>query len=263
MEGLDVVKKVIRDAGKKVMSFYGADVEVSYKDSSSPVTRADLVSEKVILDGLESFGYGILSEESVDDLERLKAERVWVVDPLDGTKDFINKTGEFSIMIGLVERGEVVLGCVFAPALGRLYYAERGIGAFLELEDGSQEKLRVSRVRDHSKVRMLVSRFHLLDLERDFSLSMGINNMIECGSAGLKMCKIAEGSADLYLNTSDKTYEWDVCAADLILNEAGGAIVTMRGNDIAYNKENPRNLDGFVASNGLLNDEVISFRRNY
>lgn len=251
MEELEVLKEVIRDAGEAIMAYYSKDVDVSVKSDFSPVTEADLASERVLLQGLGKFGYGVLSEETEDNLGRLTYEKIWVIDPLDGTKDFIGRTGEFSVMVGLVERGEIVMGAVYEPVSRKLYYAMKGGGAFLEVDGGVAEKLSVSKISDFSKVRMLISRFHLLEYEKGLAKRLGINNMVECGSAGIKICRIAEGNAELYINSSDKTFEWDICAADIVLTEAGGKIIDLNGERFSYNKKESRNEEGVVASNGL------------
>ena len=255
---LEALKRALRAAGWAVMKFYGQeDLEVRDKGEDNPVSAADLASEKALLEVFSDFGYGLLSEESEDDLKRLKAERVWVMDPLDGTKDFINQTGDFTIMVGLVEAGEVILGGVYKPNEDRLFYAVRGEGAFVE-EAGKVRELRVSDRKESSNWRLLVSRFHLRDEEVELSKGLGITEMVKSGSAGLKACRVAADEADLYVNTSEgKTYEWDICAADLIVTEAGGKVTDLDGKVIAYNKRDPRNMRGFLVSNGLAHERVL------
>lgn len=253
------MKKVIKEAGKATLQFYEKEQNVIYKDPRSPVTEADLAAEDIILEGLSSFGYAILSEETEDDLSRLTAEKVWIIDPLDGTKDFIQKTGDFSIMVGLSVRGEVVLGCVYVPVKDLLYYAVKGEGAFCEDGEGMIRQISVSKVEDFAEARMLVSRNHLLDFEQKLSATLGVKNLIPCGSAGFKSSLVADAVADIYINSSDRTFEWDICAADIIVSEAGGVVSDMSGAKIVYNKKDPRNLDGFVVANELLRQQIISF----
>ncbi|MBD3330882.1 3'(2'),5'-bisphosphate nucleotidase CysQ, partial [Candidatus Peregrinibacteria bacterium] len=220
----EVGARAIVRAGKRLLDFYKTDLSIEYKDDESPVTKADLASEAIILDELGEFDYPILSEESRGDLSRLEADLVWIVDPLDGTKDFIHHTGDFSVMIGLACKGESVLGLVYKPLEDKLYFAEKGKGAYCRDGEGRESRIKVSEVKKVEEIRLLVSRFHLLEVEKALVRDLGIHKTVESGSAGLKICKVAEGSAELYLNTSDKTAEWDICAADVILNEAGGRI---------------------------------------
>jgi len=255
-EILEKVKEVVREAGVEIMKKYGADNEIMKKKDKTLVTEVDLLSEKIILEGLKDFDYGILSEENLGANNRMGKERVWIIDPIDGTMDFIKKTGEFSVMIGLVENGKPILGVVYQPSEDKLYSAILGGGAFLE-EKGKIKKLEVSDNKNFSKVTMLGSRHHMKELEVKLCQDLGIVDFVTHGSAGLKICLIAEQKAGLYINSSDKTGEWDICAGDIILSEAGGKLTDMDGNDFVYNREQYLNLEGFVASNGLLHKKVI------
>lgn len=257
-EELKLMKEVVRKAGAAAMVFYGKESGIRDKGDDNPVTDADLASEEVILEGLAHLNYGILSEETEDDLIRLEKERVFVIDPLDGTKDFIGETGEFTIMIGLVENGETIAGVVYQPVLDRLYFAEQGQGAWLEKEGGEPVKLSVSEIDDPAEARLLISRSHLLELEQKVARRLGIVKLVPCGSAGLKISLIASGEADIYMNTSDKTFEWDLSAAAVIIFEAGGVLTDMNGKKILFNKKNPRNLNGFVVTNNLLQGNCLA-----
>lgn len=244
-------KEAILAAGEAVMSRYGRIESARLKSASQPVTEADLVSQRVILERLSVFDDGILAEETAQTNQRLAKKRVWLIDPLDGTKDFLQQTDEFTIMIGLVADHEPVLGLVYQPAKDVLYFAQKGGGAFKISAGGGEEKLRVSVVSEPARATLLVSRNHRLALEDRLAREMSIGRVVPCGSAGLKICLIAEGQADLYLNSSDKTWEWDIMAADIILSEAGGRLTDLAGRAFTYNRPNPRNRDGFVASNAL------------
>ena len=253
---LEKVKKVAREAGVEIMARYGADNEISKKKDKTLVTEVDLLSEKIILDGLAEYGYGILSEEKLGSRDRMSKKRVWIIDPIDGTMDFIKETGEFSVMIGLVENGRPILGVVYQPSVDKMYYASLGEGSFLE-ENGGIKKLEVSGNSDCAKASMLGSRHHMKGLEVRLCQNLGIVDFITHGSAGLKMCLIAEQKADIYINSSDKTGEWDICAGEIIINEAGGRVSDLDGDDFLYNRENYLNLNGFVVSNGVLHEKVI------
>lgn len=248
-----------KTAGTEILKYYDAP-KVQYKKGGSPVTEADLASEKLILEGLRQMasGYGIISEEKEDDKSRLQKDYVWVVDPLDGTTDFIQKTGEFSVMIGLVHKGEPIMGVVYQPELEKMYYAEKGRGAFIFIGEGDDIRLRVSPVADISKGRLVVSRNHLSKEDRGHAKKMGLENYIQAGSNGIKMCLIAQGNADLFFNTWTGMGEWDSCAPQIILTEAGGMVTGIDGKPITYNNPDPVNRYGLVASNGILHKEILA-----
>lgn len=254
---LEDVIRIIKKAGETVLFYYNKDYKIIDKGEDSPITEADMASNNFIISELEKYNYGILSEEFLSDVDRLKKERVWIIDPLDGTKDFIDKTGEFTIMIGLVENGIPVLGVVYQPAFDNLYYARQGEGAFLKTEENAPVRLKVSDSLLGEKTKLVSSRFHRSDLEIELAKDLGTKKIITCGSAGLKICKIASGEADLNINPSDKMGEWDVCAADIILQEAGGRLTDVLGEKIVYNKNEPRIEKGYVASNNIIHNPVI------
>lgn len=253
---LEKVKSVAREAGEAIMERYEKENEIMKKEDKTLVTEVDLLSEKIILEGLAEYGYGVLSEEKLGSVGRVDKKRIWVIDPIDGTMDFIKKTGEFSVMIGLVENGKSILGVVYQPSKNKMYYATLGGGAFLE-ENGEMIKLSVSKNNDCTEATMLGSRHHMKELEVKLCGDLGIVDFVTHGSAGLKICLIAEQEADIYINSSDKTAEWDICAADVILSEAGGKITDMSGDAFVYNRDNYINLNGFVCTNSLLHDEII------
>ncbi len=254
---IENVKKIAREAGNKIMGFYGKDYKLDYKDGDekNPVTEADLISDKIIRAGLKKYNLPILSEESADDESRLDSEYVWIVDPLDGTYDFIQKTDEFSVLIGLVKNKIPIFGVVYEPVTDRSYWAEKDKGAFVEHE-GRVKKIKVSDIDKFSEATILLSRNHLLDSEVEFCERAGIKNRLRAGSAGLKICRIAEGKAEIYVSFSHKVSEWDTCAGKVILEEAGGIITDMSGSDLTYNNSNPKHLNGFVASNRSLHEKI-------
>ena len=139
VSGIESVIDTIIEAGDRVREIYESDFEVSKKDDNSPITKADLESNKIIRAALEKTGIPILSEEDVDDKSRLNSDKIWIVDPLDGTTDFVNRTGEFTIMVGLVENHVPVMGLIYWPTKQKLYYAERGMGAFCSHSDTVEE----------------------------------------------------------------------------------------------------------------------------
>lgn len=249
--------EVVENAGEAAMEFY-EDPDVYYKKDDSPLTKADLASEKALLDSLREFGdFGFLSEETADDRSRLEKEYVWIIDPLDGTVDFIQKTGEFSIMVGLVRKGEPIMGVVYQPSIEKMYFAEKGKGAFVHIGKGAEIKLLVSQVSDLKEARLVVSRNHLSKKDNASAIDMGLGNYVQAGSNGVKMCLIAQGNAELFFNTWSGFGEWDSCAPDIILTESGGKVTGTDGEPLRYNKEIPKSNRGIVASNGFLHQELI------
>jgi len=259
---LEIVKKVIKEAGNAALSYYGekSDNKVEIKGTEgnqSPVTDADLAAEKVIIEGVKQFGYGILSEETLDDKSRYENDRIWVIDPLDGTKDFIQQTGEFSIIIGLIEDGYPIMGIIYQPVDKLLYYAIKDQGAYLETEGGKTSLLKVSNVKIIEEMKMFISRNHLMTHEQKFINKFKIKT-ISCGSAGIKICKLAKQDAEIYVNSSDRTGEWDICAGDIIIQEAGGIITDLDGNKFKYNRKNSINKNGFLVSNGKNHEKILN-----
>lgn len=251
--------KLAREAGGKILEYYGQpSSELDPKGPGNPLTKADLASEKIIIEGLGEFGYGVLSEETTDDKSRLTQELVWIVDPMDGTSDFIDMTDDFCVMIGLSQKGKAVLGVVYHPTQDRLFFATKGQGAYMQVGQGDSVRLQVSERREWSEIRMVVSRNHLSELETRFSQEYGIQTK-PVGSVGLKSTIIANAEADLNFNPSRYTWEWDVCAPLIILEEAGGRLTDTKGEEFTFNKDNARNENGYLASNGRRHDDCISY----
>lgn len=248
--------KAARLAGKAIMKFYNKKHKINYKSPDDPVTEADIESQKIIFSLLKGFKHGMLSEESLNMKKRFKKEKVWIIDPLDGTKDFIDKTDEFAVSIGLAENGGPVLGVVYAPAIGAMYYAVKGGGAYMKKGKNKLKKIKVSKIEDFNKAKVFVSRYHVQEKEIKLFKKLKVKNIISHGGL-LKACKIAEGVGEININTSDKTNEWDTCASDIILKEAGGKFTDMNGEEIKYNKENPANQNGYVATNAIFHDQLI------
>lgn len=253
---LEDVIRLVKIAGERILEVYQGEFQVYQKEDKSPVTQADFASQEIILSGLRNYGYGFLSEESEDDISRLSKDKVWIIDPLDGTSDFVERTGEFSVIVGLAKRNQPILGVVYLPVKEKLYFAEQGEGAYL-VESGRSVKLKVSDVSDISQARFVVSRFHFSNLEREFIVRNKIEQFVQAGSTGIKLGLIAEGKADAYLTFTERTYQWDICAPELILKEAGGEISDLRGKSFVYNREEVRNLHGVAASNKKIHRQLI------
>ncbi len=242
--------KLAREAGALLLDAYGTDVDVRYKSADDPVTDADTHVNAFLVGRLrETFpGDGIVAEETPDTGARAASSRVWYVDPLDGTKEFLAKNGEFSVMIGLAIDGEARLGVVFQPTTGKLYRGVVDEGAFLE-EGDETRVLRPSDTRDPKEMRLAVSRSHRSEATTALVERLGVKAELPCGSVGLKVGLIAERAADLYVHFSTKTSAWDVCAPEAILRAAGGIFVDLAGRSIRYERGEIANHRGILASN--------------
>lgn len=234
---LEEVLNIALDADKAVMTVYQGEFDVEYKSDESPLTRADMAAHQIIKAGLESLDmqFPVLSEEDADiDWEiRRQWQTFWLVDPLDGTKDFINRSGEFTVNIALIHDNEPVLGVVSAPAVGQAYLAAKGVGAFRQDGQGNRQQIECSPL--HQPPRILASKNHLNEGTRDFIDRLGDSELVQAGSS-LKFCRIAEGAADIYPRLGP-TCEWDTAAAQCVLEAAGGRVETVEGELLRYGKE--------------------------
>lgn len=255
--------KLVQEAGKEALKIYSRDFSIQEKVDKSPVTEADLVSEKMILSGLEKFGFGIISEETVQDNVYVAQDKVWVLDPLDGTSDFIQKTGEFTIMLALLQSKEPVLGIVYQPTLDKLYFAQKGKGAYLSERGGQPERLNVSNNGDFKNSRVILSRNHCTQAQLDFVKQAGFGSVKQAGSAGLKIGLIAQGKAEAYFTESGKTHQWDTAAGEIILKEAGGIITGLRGNPLLYCQEPTNHTYGILACNKALYPQILEALQAY
>lgn len=253
--------KMIRDAGEILMDSYCTKHVICEKKDGTLVTEVDKSVDRVVCNRLQELfpKIPVLSEERRDLRKRLKSECVWIFDPLDGTLDFIDKTGEFSIMLGLVVGNEPIFGIVYLPATRELFWSHRENGSFVCV-DGREERIWVSS-RDIKHSRLLVSRSHLGQLESSLA-SKYFGKSIEMGSSGVKMVRIAQGKAEAYINSSNRSSEWDTCAATIILQEAGGSITDMDGNIISYNGTDFRHRNGYVVANRICHSEILEAIRS-
>ena len=227
-----VTRAVVR-AGKAIMAIYEQEYQVEYKDNKSPVTEADTRAHEIIADKLRGYGYPVVSEESVPAPAPEEAQQAlyWLVDPLDGTKEFIRKNGEFTINVALIAHGRPVLGVVAVPAHQVLFYACQGQGAW-KAEQNSVTRLSSSDQDDPAAAVLAVSRSHLQREDQAFIDRHGIQHTRALGSA-LKYCEIAEGKADLSVRYTP-LMQWDLAASDLIVAEAGGCITNFRRKPYYY-----------------------------
>jgi len=235
-QGLSEVAAIARRAGELIMQVYATDFEVRGKDDASPVTEADERAEKLIVPALQALAPGIpvVAEEAVAAGRQPEiGRRFWLVDPLDGTKEFISRNGEFTVNIALIEDGRPVLGVVFAPALGRLFAGERGQGAWLEDADG--RRAIACRPTPAEGLTVVASRSHGDPAALDALLAgMPVARLVNAGSS-LKLCLIAAGEADFYPRQG-RTMEWDIAAGHAVLAAAGGEVVDLAGRTLGYGK---------------------------
>jgi len=245
------------EAGKEVMTVYNKEFSSTVKNDNSPLTEADIKSNNIIQKIISIFGYPILSEESTDDKKRLDFQKIWIVDPLDGTTDFIKKTGEFTIMISLLEGKKPILGIIYWPTEDKLFLAQKERGAYI-LDNDIWSKLSVSNISELSQCKVVGSRHHISDNEQKFLKSMNIFKFTSKGSS-LKVVDVSSGFAELYFTTTNKIKQWDTCASYCIINEAGGKMTDMFGKDLEYNTEKLNHENGLLVSNGLIHEKIIKF----
>jgi 3'(2'), 5'-bisphosphate nucleotidase len=254
---LDAAMRLARDAGAIIRAFYEVPPTVRWKDPTEPVTEADRAANAFLVKQLGQFfpEDGILAEESKDDLSRLGRRRVWIVDPLDGTAEFIAHNGEFVVMIGLVVDGEPVVGVVYQPINDVLYCAARGMGAFVE-EFEERTVLQVSTASDLSRFRLVASRSHRPALLDPILAGMRLQRERALGSVGLKVGLIARQQAEFYVHPNPGTKEWDTCAPDVILREAGGLMTDCWGRALRYNQPDIIRRFGVLASNRVCHGQI-------
>ena len=247
------------------MDFYKNGFETEEKLGSDnfaePVTIADKLASKLIVENLREIfpDDGILSEEEPDDAEnRVSKKRAWMIDPIDGTQGFVDKNGDFGVQIGLMERGEPILGVVLLPFHNILYYALKGGGAFKVEQNNSPQRLQVSGKTDFSEINLAVSRNHLSPKMSSVTKDLKIEKIVRRGSVGLKVGLIAEKICDLYIHLSPHTKFWDTCAPQIILEEAGGKLTDLFGEKIRYDLRDVRNHNGVLASNGAAHEMIAA-----
>jgi 3'(2'), 5'-bisphosphate nucleotidase len=237
-------------AKEKIMEIYNKGFDVEIKSDNSPVTIADKTADEIIRQHLhEAFPtHAFLTEESTDNLERLKNDFVWIVDPVDGTKDFVAKDGQFTTNIALAYKHKLVVGVVIAPAIDEMYFASEGNGSYYQ-------KLGEKPVRIHvndklEDLTMLTSVFHFTQDEQDFINRHGdkIKHVMKRGSS-LKPCAIAHGLAEITFRSSPNTKEWDTAACQIVVTEAGGLFLEPNGKEITYNREDVYNRNGYIVVN--------------
>ncbi len=258
-KSFEILKNCVLEAGEKILEIYNHhdfEATIEWKDDNSPLTLADKAANDIIVAKLkETFpDDAILSEEEEDNKSRLSAERCWILDPLDGTKEFIKRNGEFTVNLALAINGKPVFGIIYAPVLKTLYWAQQGSGAFKQVTGGTIEQIHVSQSTTH--LRFVASRSHnhphmdeLLEKHKD-----KVENIVSMGSS-LKGCLVAEGKAEVYIR-HNPTMEWDTAAMHIIAVEAGGIFKQLDHSEMRYNREDSLNSKGFYIINRSENNFI-------
>jgi len=235
-EYLDEVRVLARQAGEKILEIYNSEYSVEEKEDNSPLTSADLASHKTIVARLESLtpDIPVLSEESakIPYAERSSWKTYWLIDPLDGTKEFIKRNGEFTVNIALIDNGVPVLGVVHVPVTGVTYAGCVGQGAIKEVPGEGEQPIRVRKLGD-GPVAVVGSRSHQGDSLKAFLAKLGDHEIVSMGSS-LKICLVAEGAADVYPRLG-LTSEWDTAAAHCVVEQAGGSLTDLEMQPLRYN----------------------------
>ncbi|MDY0177903.1 MAG: 3'(2'),5'-bisphosphate nucleotidase CysQ [Bacilli bacterium] len=241
------------EAGKrasvKIMEIYRKGFDVEIKSDQSPVTEADKLADKIIYDYLrkEFPNHAFLTEESDDNLNRLKNDFVWIIDPVDGTKNFVARDDEFTTNIALAYKHEIVVGVVVVPAKNEMYFASKGNGAFHVLDDIATQIHVNDKLED---LTVLISVFHSNEKEKALieKYKDKITKIEKFGSS-IKACRIAAGLAEVTFRESSGTKEWDTAASDIIVTEAGGIFVEPDGKKLTYNRKDVYNRNGYIICN--------------
>lgn len=255
---LDIASTLARKAGQAIMNIYEQDFAIAYKGVNDPVTEADQLANTLIVEGLATHfpEDEIIAEESPLPTDSQQTDRVWYVDPLDGTKEFISRNGEFSIMIGLTLNTKSQLGVVYWPTEDQLFVGISDQEAWME-HQGKRHALQATKAKSPQSLSLVASRSHRSPHLSAIKETLNIQEEHPMGSVGLKIGFIAKGGADLYMEPGPYTKSWDACAPEAILRGAGGCFTDIHGNPIQYGTKEIRNLHGVLATTKDCHDRVL------
>lgn len=251
---LEVMIEAAKKASIEILKIYHTNFDVEIKSDDSPVTLADKTADLLISKVLKEHfpDYALLTEESLDDLKRRENDYVFIVDPIDGTKDFIARNGEFTVNIGLAYKNKIVAGVIMIPCTNEIYYASYQNGAYYLLND------KVERIHVNDKLNdltMLTSNFHTTDKERAIAeKNKNLISVVTSKGSSIKACHIAHGKAEVSFRLSSGTKEWDTAASQIIVQEAGGVFAKPSLEEIYYNREDVYNREGYVILNKAENN---------
>jgi 3'(2'), 5'-bisphosphate nucleotidase len=242
-----------------VRGFHRKKLRIESKPGNEPVTEADHAANTLIVDRLSAAfpGDAILSEEIPDDGSRLGRTRVWMVDPIDGTSDFILGESGFVVMIGLAVGGRPAVGAIAHPLSERVYAGVVGAGAWVEFADGARAALHTSTIEGPPGIRLVASKSHRTNRIDAAKRALQITDELNVGSVGLKIGLVASAERDLYVYTGGRTKIWDTCGPEAVVAAAGGRMTDVDGRPLVYDGPDLYNRRGIVASNGPLHDLVI------
>ncbi len=260
-EVLAIARQIGWGAGDVLQSYYKGDIKNISDKKDGPVTKADLAANHYILEnfqaklGTEDFAY--LSEETYDG-NKIEHPWVWIIDPLDGTRDFIDQTGEYAVHICLVHEGRPMIAVVVVPEAEKLYFALKGHGTCVETRDGSVTPIQVSERNKPEDLYLVASRTHRDQRFQDLLDRLPFKDRNYVGSVGCKIAHILEQKSDVYISLSGKSAakDWDFAAPELILTEAGGKFSYFEGNEVLYNQGDVVKWGGIMASNGPCHAEL-------
>jgi 3'(2'), 5'-bisphosphate nucleotidase len=259
---LDTLCAIATDAGRAILQVYASDFQVDYKGPGDPVTDADHTANAIICERLRAHfpDAAIVAEESPAEayLHYRSSPRVFFVDPLDGTREFVARNGQFVVMIGLLVESAVTLGVVYAPATATLWFGSPELGAYRRDSDGSERSIRVGDVLEPAQARVTISRSR-----RSEPLSQALRRIAPrvvapMGSAGLKGSLVADATADAYLAIGAAGKHWDACALEALVTAAGGCVTDARGQALDYRAEGMELEHGLLASNQGLHRALLA-----
>lgn len=258
---LAIAREIGWGAGDVLRSYYKGDIQDISDKQDGPVTKADIAANNYIIEnfhaqlGTEDFAY--LSEETYDG-NRIEHPWVWIIDPLDGTRDFIDQTGEYAVHICLTHEGRPVIAVVVVPEAEKLYFALKGSGTFVETREGDIKPLKVSGRSQPEDLYLVASRTHRDQRFQDLLNRLPFKDRNYVGSVGCKISTILEQQSDVYISLSGKSAakDWDFAAPELILTEAGGKFSYFEGNEVLYNQGDVKKWGGILASNGHCHEEL-------
>ena len=261
---LTIARDASLNAGRAILGFYNSDFAVAEKQGVDchfePVTEADIAASRIIVNELAAAfpQDAILSEEEVDNVERrIASERLWIIDPLDGTAGFVRNDGDFAVQIGLAVGGLPMLGLVYLPFYDLLLYAVKGSGAFISKGGAEPSRAHVSNRERSDELRLAMSKNHPSPRMGKIIEAFGFESLVRRGSVGLKVGLIAEQICDIYIHPSPRTKLWDTCAPQIILEEAGGRFTDLFGGEIRYDRVELQNQNGILATNGSAHDTAV------
>jgi len=263
-EELEAARAIALEAAAVVSRYRPGELRVESKAGNEPVTEADRAANALIVERLvQAFPDDVvLSEEIPDDGSRHGRSRVWMVDPIDGTSDFIGGDSGYAVMIGLCIDGRPTLGVVAQPVTGKTYGGVVGAGAWLEEPGRARRPLHTSSLESAPGIRLVASKTHRTPKVDAIRRALGVTDEINIGSVGLKIGLVAEDLRDLYIYTGGRTKVWDTCGPEAILVAAGGHLTDMDGKPLVYTERELYNRRGIVASNGSLHPFVLETLRD-